>query len=305
MSASAPRAAAHGRPAVMRRGSSSRPDRPAPETATVAFSVSANAGAPRTGYHHDCRTHLPPHSRRCLEPVAVAFSPSPSPSPPSSCTYSISPTSQSVLAIGGVGTVSVSTAGTCAWTATSQASWLTVTAGATGGGNGSVAFTAAVNDGASRTGTITIAGRTFTVTQAAAVVVRCEVLDIAEQSGRGSGGGLSIGECLHNQPVCVDGQQQPLVDHHHVRFERHRQWNRDIQRWQERGREADRVVDGGRTQRQSRARTRGPMTTTRPPSRSRSLPIVRGTQPFALRVPHPSVLIRVLPLLTTDEMPVE
>ena len=45
-----------------------------------------------------------------------------------------------------------------------------MTSGASGSGNGSVAFTVAANAGGARTGTITVAGQTFTVTQAAAVV---------------------------------------------------------------------------------------------------------------------------------------
>ena len=59
--------------------------------------------------------------------------------------------------------------GSCSWTAASNAAWITVTSGATGNGNGSVAFAVAANLGASRTGTLTIAGQAFTVTQAAVV----------------------------------------------------------------------------------------------------------------------------------------
>ena len=49
----------------------------------------------------------------------------------------------------------------------SNASWMTVTSGASGSGPGTVAFSVAANTGAARTGTLTIAGQTFTVTQAA------------------------------------------------------------------------------------------------------------------------------------------
>jgi hypothetical protein len=85
-----------------------------------------------------------------------------------SCSYSISPTSASPAAAASTGSVSV-TAGTgCAWTAVSNnTSWLTVTSGASGSGNGTVGWSAAANTGAARTGTITIAGQTFTVNQAA------------------------------------------------------------------------------------------------------------------------------------------
>ncbi len=85
------------------------------------------------------------------------------------CTFSISPTSQSVPVTGGSGTVTVTTTTGCAWTATSNATWLTITSGASGTGSGSVAFSAAVNTDGARSGTLTIAGQTFTVNQAAVV----------------------------------------------------------------------------------------------------------------------------------------
>lgn len=91
----------------------------------------------------------------------------PPPAPPPSCTYSISPSSASAPTAGSTGTVSVSTQSGCPWTGASGASWITVTAGATGSGNGSVSYLVLANAGAARTGTLTIAGRTFTVTQAA------------------------------------------------------------------------------------------------------------------------------------------
>ena len=65
-------------------------------------------------------------------------------------------------------TVAVTAGDGCEWTASSNAAWITVTAGASGSGNGTVAFSVAPNPGAARTGTISIAGHTFTVNQAAA-----------------------------------------------------------------------------------------------------------------------------------------
>jgi putative transposon-encoded protein len=87
------------------------------------------------------------------------------------CTYALS--SSSFTTSGKATTSSVSvTAGTgCGWTATSNASWLTVVAGGSGGGNGTVTFAVAANGGGARTGTLTIAGLTFTVTQGAHVTL--------------------------------------------------------------------------------------------------------------------------------------
>ena len=84
----------------------------------------------------------------------------------SACTISIAPASQSMIVGGGTGTVAVTAAGGCAWTATSNVSWITITAGASGSGNGTVQFIVDPNTtGAGRAGTLTIGGQTFTLTQ--------------------------------------------------------------------------------------------------------------------------------------------
>jgi hypothetical protein len=83
------------------------------------------------------------------------------------CTFSISPTGASVAAAGGSGTVTVTATAGCSWTAASNASFVTVTSGASGTGNGTVGYSVAANTATtSRTGTLTVAGQTFTVTQA-------------------------------------------------------------------------------------------------------------------------------------------
>ena len=88
---------------------------------------------------------------------------------PVSCSYSLSAASQSVSASSTTGSVDVTTATSCAWSATANVAWLSVTAGASGTGNGTVQFSVAANtDPTSRAGTLTVAGQTFTVNQAAA-----------------------------------------------------------------------------------------------------------------------------------------
>jgi trimeric autotransporter adhesin len=83
------------------------------------------------------------------------------------CTYSLSATSQSFGSSGGAGTVNVNTTTGCGWATASNASFITVNSGSIGSGNGPVGFTVAANTGAARSGTVTIAGQTFTVSQAA------------------------------------------------------------------------------------------------------------------------------------------
>ncbi|MBI5634505.1 MAG: M6 family metalloprotease domain-containing protein [Nitrospirae bacterium] len=87
---------------------------------------------------------------------------------PSACSYSINPTSAAGLAAGGAGSVSVTTGAGCSWTAVSNAGWITITSGSSGSGNGTVNYSYTANGtGSPRTGTMTIAGQTFTLNQAA------------------------------------------------------------------------------------------------------------------------------------------
>ncbi|MCM3873680.1 MAG: hypothetical protein ND895_23585 [Pyrinomonadaceae bacterium] len=83
---------------------------------------------------------------------------------------SINPTSQNFSASGSTGIVNVTSTGSCGWTATSNASWINITSGSSGTGNGTVGFSVAANTGAQRTGTLTVAGQTFSVAQDGPVV---------------------------------------------------------------------------------------------------------------------------------------
>ena len=83
------------------------------------------------------------------------------------CSFSINPTSASFAAAGGTGTVTVTTQAGCNWTAASNNSFITVTSGASGSGNGTVTYSVAANTvSTSRSGSLTIAGLTHSVSQA-------------------------------------------------------------------------------------------------------------------------------------------
>lgn len=86
----------------------------------------------------------------------------------SSCSYGLSSTSRAFsTSAASTGSVAVTTGGTCSWLAMSNNAWITLTGGSSGTGNGTVTYSVAENTGAKqRTGTITIAGQTYTVTQA-------------------------------------------------------------------------------------------------------------------------------------------
>lgn len=83
-----------------------------------------------------------------------------------SCKPVISPAGVTVPAAGGAGAVDVMTGASCAWTAKSNVPWVVIKSGASGSGNKTVGYTVAANPYAvPRTGTLTVAGRTHTVTQ--------------------------------------------------------------------------------------------------------------------------------------------
>jgi hypothetical protein len=83
------------------------------------------------------------------------------------CTLDISPSSASFNKDDATGSFAVSAPGSCPWTAMSNLTWLRVTAGSPGLGNGSVSYSVERNrDVTSRTGAIAVGERTFTVTQA-------------------------------------------------------------------------------------------------------------------------------------------
>jgi hypothetical protein len=82
--------------------------------------------------------------------------------------FSILPGSASIAAGGGTGSVTVTGGSDCTWTASSGASWITVSAGGTGSGTAS--YSVQPNTSSStRSATLTIAGKSFLVTQAASV----------------------------------------------------------------------------------------------------------------------------------------
>jgi hypothetical protein len=85
----------------------------------------------------------------------------------SACTFDVNPSNPITSdAGGGSGTLKVNTASTCAWTASASESWIQVSA-AGGTGSGQVDYQIAPNPaGSERTGSISIAGTTLSVTQA-------------------------------------------------------------------------------------------------------------------------------------------
>ena len=115
---------------------------------SIPFSVAANSGSARSG-----------QIAAADQSIAITQD-------GASCTYSLSPGMARVPSSGGTDTFEVQAGPGCPWTATSTRSWLRITGGASGEGNGTVRWVADPNGTtASRTGTILVADQIFTVEQ--------------------------------------------------------------------------------------------------------------------------------------------
>lgn len=105
---------------------------------------------------------------------AQTYPPPPPPPPddePVTCAYSLSPTSRSATAGATSSWLSVITTAACGWTATSNVAWIAISSGSSGNGDGTVRYAVAANSSAcSRSGTLTIEDKTFTVSQEANLV---------------------------------------------------------------------------------------------------------------------------------------
>jgi hypothetical protein len=106
------------------------------------------------------------------------------------CSYAPSVLGESVAAGGGSGTIGVTSGSGCAWTATENAGWLTITNGASGTGSGSVRYSATANTSTSpRTATLMIAGIAVTISQAG---VACSYGVSAGQNVAAGGGSAAV-----------------------------------------------------------------------------------------------------------------
>jgi len=86
--------------------------------------------------------------------------------PSPSCTYSISPGSQSFSSSGESGTISVSTQNNCQWTASTNAAWVFIDSTNKRSGNNTIRFSLSANPSAEpRTAQITVEGQVFSMTQ--------------------------------------------------------------------------------------------------------------------------------------------
>src|SRR5690349_22955746 len=82
------------------------------------------------------------------------------------CSVAFDAPTSTVPASGGTGSITVKTERECQWTAQADVSWLSISSGASGQGDGSVQFTAGANaDPVARNGGIMLNGQRAQVTQ--------------------------------------------------------------------------------------------------------------------------------------------
>ncbi len=140
----------------------------------MSYVVAPNAGAARTGT-------VSVGGRTFTVNQAAAAAPA--------CAFSINPTTITVGDKGVSGlTVAVTAGSGCAWTATENVGWLDIKGSRSGTGNGTITYGTSNFNGSERTGTMTIAGQTFTVTQ-----VKCTAsLNPSTQQVSALGGVFSV-----------------------------------------------------------------------------------------------------------------
>ncbi len=167
----------------------------------MTFSVAANTGASREG-------------TLTVAGQAVTVTQA------GNCTVTPSPLDFSIAAAGATGrVVTVSAGGGCGWTATSNASWLTITAGASGSGGGSVTFSVAANTGGGRSGTLTVAGQAVTITQAGNCTLTASPLAFSVTATGATGQTVTV---ARRNRLRLDRQQQRPLAHDHIGGERQR-----------------------------------------------------------------------------------
>lgn len=114
---------------------------------TIQYVVTPNSGAPRTGT-------LSVGDRKF---TIIQRG--------SGCNYSLTLASRTVPAAGGSFTTPVGTTSACSWTANTRSSWLQITSGSSGTGQGTVSYAVLPNPGSRRDGSIVIGGVPMIVTQ--------------------------------------------------------------------------------------------------------------------------------------------
>lgn len=158
----------------------------------LRLTVAPNGGAARTG------SVTVSGAKLTVSQAAAAPAPPP---PEPRCAFDVSPGNANIGADGGSGRATIRTADGCAWTAASQADWISIDTGNSGKGSGEVRYRVDANKQQSaRNGTLLVADTRITVVQDAAAPVCTFELD-----GPGDLIGVDGGDVrvrVHTGPQC-------------------------------------------------------------------------------------------------------
>lgn len=149
---------------------------------TATYSVAANTGSARSA------TLTIGNRNFSVSQTGVAPTCSPSAVP------GISPLGQNFTSAGGSGSITVTHGAGCSWTVSGVPAWMTIVSGSSGTQNGTVSYTVQANAGAARSATLTVATKSYTLTQdAASSGGSCNPLVL--NAGVTASGTLAAGDC--------------------------------------------------------------------------------------------------------------
>jgi hypothetical protein len=168
-------------------------------SATITFTVGANTGRARDGSLTvaNATVHVTQGAAPAPEPPpptpipqpppspAPTPSPTPTPTPTPTCSYRLGQTTRTVSRDGEEFTVTMTAPAGCAWTVSGDTTWIAVTDGRSGSGDGGIRLAVAANTGAARTATVRVATETLTVQQSGAPACSYSIKPTYYNAGKG------------------------------------------------------------------------------------------------------------------------
>lgn len=166
------------------------------------FSLYATVNANQTSYSDN---GLNPNTqywyrvRACCNTTYSGYSGTSSATTQSTCNHSLSPQSNTSIGLSGGGySINISVNSGCLWNASTTNNWISITSGSNGNGSGNCYYVVSSNTtGATRTGSILIAGQTFTIKQYAIPVASFTSIT----SNISAGGSVQFYDASSNSPT--------------------------------------------------------------------------------------------------------
>lgn len=148
----------------------------------VTYTVAPNTGTGRGGILSIANNSFSVNQATGVPPCNGSFVPT------------ISPTSQSFPASGGTGSISVTHDAGCQWVVSNVPAWMSIVSGSSGYGSGTVTYSVAANTGGTRSASLSVATKTFAVSQAAPAAANCNFVNTLFP-GTSYSGTLSATDC--------------------------------------------------------------------------------------------------------------